>query len=140
MRSISATLSIGSNHHRREAEEAANEKDGPIAVDVHEWHMLDDVRQAKINDPADGRRLGVTWENLTVKGVQADAVVHENVLSQFDIPRAIKAARAPVPTKTIIDSSSGCVKPGEMLLVLARPGGGATTLLKMLANRRKGFV
>lgn len=30
--------------------------------------------------------------------------------------------------------------PGEMLLVLGRPGGGCTSLLKVLANRRAGFT
>jgi ABC-type glutathione transport system ATPase component len=122
----------------REREEQAEEKDGPISVNVEEWHLLDDVRQAKIDDPADGRRLGVTWSNLTVKGVEADAIIHENVISQFDVPRLVKQARRAKPMKTIIDSSSGCVKPGEMLLVLGRPESGCTTLLKMLANRRKG--
>lgn len=34
----------------------------------------------------------------------------------------------------------GCVKPGEMLLALGRPGAGCTTLLKMLSNRRNGYA
>jgi ABC-type glutathione transport system ATPase component len=139
------TLTRGLSHSsqdidRREEEEKANEKDGPIAFDTEEWHLLETVRQAKLNDPAEGRRLGVTWSHLTVKGVQADAVVHDNFGSQFNVLRLIKENRGPKPMKTIIDGSSGCVKPGEMLLVLGRPGSGCTTLLKMLANRRKGYV
>jgi ABC-type multidrug transport system ATPase subunit len=31
------------------------------------------------------------------------------------------------------------VKPGEMLLVLARPGGGSTSLLRILSNHRAGY-
>jgi ATP-binding cassette subfamily G (WHITE) protein 2 (SNQ2) len=42
--------------------------------------------------------------------------------------------------RTIIEDSFGCVRPGEMLLVLARPGGGATTLLRLLSNQRKGYT
>jgi ABC-type multidrug transport system ATPase subunit len=42
--------------------------------------------------------------------------------------------------KTILENTHGCVKPGEMLLVLGRPGAGCTTLLKMLANRRDGYA
>ena len=54
--SLSVAISIRSEEvDRREEEEAANEKDGPIDVDVQEWHLLNDVRQAKLNDPADGR-------------------------------------------------------------------------------------
>lgn len=44
------------------------------------------------------------------------------------------------PLKTILEDSHGCVKPGEMLLVLGRPGSGCTTLLKNLANRREGYA
>lgn len=136
---ISRTMSQTSQgRDRREEEEVADEKDGPISIDTDEWHLLETVRQAKFNDPADGRRLGVTWQDLTVKGVEADAVVHDNFLTQFHIPRLIMEGRRPKPLKTILDSSSGCVKPGEMLLVLGRPGSGCTTLLKLLANRRMG--
>jgi ABC-type multidrug transport system ATPase subunit len=84
--------------------------------------------------------LGVTWTNLSVKGVGADAALNENVISQFNIPQKIKEGRRKSPLKTIIDNSNGCVKPGEMLLVLGRPGAGCTSLLKMLANRRLGYA
>lgn len=84
--------------------------------------------------------LGVTWRNLTVEAVSADAAIHENALSQFNIPRLIKESRRKPPQKTILDNSHGCVKPGEMLLVLGRPGSGCTTLLKMLANKRNGYA
>lgn len=49
-----------------------------------------------------------------------------------------KAAGKP-PVRTIIDDFSGCVKPGEMLLVLGRPGAGCSTFLKILGNQRFGF-
>jgi ABC-type multidrug transport system ATPase subunit len=82
------------------------------------------------------RKLGVTWENLTVKGVSSNATFNENVLSQFfPFHRGSKGAQQ----KTIIEDSYGCVKPGEMLLVLGRPGAGCTTLLNVLANNRLGY-
>jgi ABC-type glutathione transport system ATPase component len=117
-----------------------DEKDDPINVD---WKMMPDIRGYHDQDERDhvkSRKLGVTWRNLTVKGVGADAAINENVGSQFNIPRNIKEARHGAPLKTIIDNSHGCVKPGEMLLVLGRPGAGCTTLLKMLANRRTGYA
>ncbi|RAL60548.1 hypothetical protein DID88_009744 [Monilinia fructigena] len=62
------------------------------------------------------RDLGVTWRNLTVKGIGADAAINENVGSQFNIPKIIKEGRASPPLRTIIDNAHGCVKPGEMML------------------------
>jgi ABC-type multidrug transport system ATPase subunit len=72
--------------------------------------------------------------------VPADALVQENVISQFNILQQIKEGRQKPELKTILDNSFGSVRPGEMLLVLGRPGSGCTTLLKMLANKRKGCV
>lgn len=43
------------------------------------------------------------------------------------------------PVKDILDGFEGSVKPGEMLLVLGKPGSGCSTLLKVLANERKGY-
>lgn len=66
---------------------------------------------------------------------------HENVISQFNAPQQLRESRqARSLERTIIDKSFGCVRPGEMLLVLARPGGGATTLLRLLSNQRKGYT
>lgn len=65
--------------------------------------------------------------------------MQDTVLSQFDIVSAIKSARKPTPEKVILEDNFGVVKPGEMLLVLARPGGGATTLLRLLSNQREGY-
>ncbi|KAH7124683.1 ABC-2 type transporter-domain-containing protein [Dactylonectria macrodidyma] len=103
------------------------------------WHMQTELQQMQFRDEEAGdkpRKLGVSWENLTVKGIGSDATFNENVLSQFyPFHKGSKDA----PMKTIIDNSHGCVKPGEMLLVLGRPGSGCTTLLSVLANNRRGY-
>ncbi|EAQ91755.1 hypothetical protein CHGG_03690 [Chaetomium globosum CBS 148.51] len=85
------------------------------------------------------RRLGITWKNLTVKAVAADATIHDNFMSQYNVAQKLRDARRKPALKTILDSSHGCVKPGEMLLVLGRPGSGCTTLLSALSNRRRGY-
>lgn len=69
-------------------------------------------------------------------GISSDATFQENVLSQYN---PVKGGPKGKPLKTIIEDSHGCVKPGEMLLVLGRPGAGCTTLLSMLSNRRLGY-
>ncbi|CAI7659781.1 unnamed protein product [Penicillium pancosmium] len=103
------------------------------------WHMASELRQVQERDEAGGEKpkmLGVAWDNLTVTGVGGDATFNENVVSQlFNFHRSDKGSKS----KTIIDNSFGCVKPGEMLLVLGRPGAGCTSLLNVLSNNRLGY-
>ncbi|KAI5464260.1 ABC-2 type transporter-domain-containing protein [Mariannaea sp. PMI_226] len=109
----------------------------------NEWSLKPKVVAFKERDQASGfpdRELGVTWQNLKVQAVSADAAIHENVLSQFNIPKLFQESRHKTPLKTILDDSHGCVKPGEMLLVLGRPGSGCTTLLNTIANKRRGYA
>ncbi|RSL66120.1 hypothetical protein CEP54_003898 [Fusarium duplospermum] len=108
-----------------------------------DWALKPKVAAFKERDRSSGfpdRELGVTWQNLNVEVVTADAAIHENVVSQFNIPKLVKESRHKPPLKTILDNSHGCVKPGEMLLVLGRPGSGCTTLLNMIANHRRGYA
>jgi ABC-type multidrug transport system ATPase subunit len=108
----------------------------------NDWSLLRQVQEQHERDLASGfkpQELGVTWQNLSVDVISADAAVNENVLSQFNIPQHIKESRNKPPLRTILNKSHGCVKPGEMLLVLGRPGSGCSTLLKMLSNRRGGY-
>ncbi|CAG8003807.1 unnamed protein product [Penicillium olsonii] len=109
---------------------------------ANDWGMLSKLRDDNDRALAAGfkrQELGVTWKDLSVQVVSSEAAVNETVLSQYNIPTKIKESRQKPPLRTILNKSHGCVKPGEMLLVLGRPGAGCTTLLKMLANRRGGY-
>lgn len=44
------------------------------------------------------------------------------------------------PEKTILNSFDGCVKSGEMLIVLGRPGSGCSTLLKTICGELNGLM
>ena len=148
MRTLSRTFSGQSRQHQIRQEEEIARYDGAdggadsdsAKTKVEDWKLADDVKDFQMNDPTEGRKLGVTWSGLTVKVVPSDAQLQENVLSQFNIPQQIKESRQKPELKTILDNSFGSVRPGEMLLVLGRPGSGCTTLLKMLANKRNGYV
>ena len=93
------------------------------------------------------RHVGLVFKDLTVKGVGLGAALQPTVGDFFSgLPRLIrgligkgpKIAQKP-PIRTIVNKFTGCVRPGEMLLVLGRPGSGCSTFLKVLANQRYGF-
>ncbi|CAO2655641.1 Nn.00g044440.m01.CDS01 [Neocucurbitaria sp. VM-36] len=94
------------------------------------------------------RHQGVIFKNLTVKGMGIGAALQPSVGDFFLNPGRFiknlfskgprKAAGKP-PIRTIIDDFSGCIRPGEMLLVLGRPAAGCSTFLKVIGNQRFGF-
>jgi ATP-binding cassette, subfamily G (WHITE), member 2, SNQ2 len=93
------------------------------------------------------RHVGVVFKNLTVKGVGLGAALRPTIGDIFlSLPRKIgalfnrnrKIGGGP-PIRTILNNFSGVIRPGEMLLVLGRPGSGCSTFLKVLGNQRAGF-
>ncbi|KAF5350668.1 hypothetical protein D9756_008520 [Leucocoprinus leucothites] len=87
------------------------------------------------------RQLGVLFENLGVVGLGASASHQQTLGSLFNpmnIVRGVQSIRHP-PLRNILTDFEGVVRPGEMLLVLGRPGSGCSTLLKTLANRRSEY-
>jgi ABC-type multidrug transport system ATPase subunit/ABC-type multidrug transport system permease subunit len=94
------------------------------------------------------RHSGVIFRHLTVKGVGLGASLQPTVGDIFlGLPRTLanlftrgpKAAFAKPPVRELISDFDGCVRPGELLLVLGRPGAGCTTFLKAFCNQRAGF-
>jgi ATP-binding cassette subfamily G (WHITE) protein 2 (SNQ2) len=93
------------------------------------------------------RHVGVVFKHLTVKGVGLGAALQPTIGDIFlNIPRKILALlqrntkiRDGAPIRTIINDFNGLIRPGEMLLVLGRPGSGCSTFLKVLGNQRAGF-
>lgn len=87
------------------------------------------------------RELGVVFRNLRVVGMGASSS-HQPTLGTALDPRSIldviQRIRHP-PVRDIISGFEGVVRPGEMLLVLGRPGSGCSTLLKTLANQRAEY-
>ena len=102
-------------------------------------------RQANSEDEKT-RHVGVVFKNLTVKGMGLGAALQRTIGDPFmALPRLLtglvsgkRTARKP-PVRTLIDNFNGCIRPGEMLLVLGRPGSGCSTFLKVLANQRFGY-
>ncbi|KAI9796436.1 MAG: hypothetical protein M1835_004101 [Candelina submexicana] len=94
------------------------------------------------------RHVGVIFKGLTVKGMGLGAALQPTNGDIFlGLPRLLqglfrggprKAASHP-PVRTILNGFTGCIRPGEMLLVLGRPGSGCSTFLKVLGNQRFGY-
>lgn len=89
------------------------------------------------------RKSGVFFRSLVVLGYGSD-FTHQNTVGTvatgiLRIKDTIRQRRHP-PVKTILHSMDGVVQEGEMLLVLGRPGAGATTLLKTIAGETRGYA
>lgn len=94
------------------------------------------------------RHAGVIFRDLTVKGAGLGASLQPTVGDIFlGLPRFVKnlltkgpkAATAKPPVRELLSHFDGCVRPGEILLVLGRPGSGCSTFLKTFCNQRAGF-
>ncbi|KAK7181443.1 hypothetical protein DPSP01_008673 [Paraphaeosphaeria sporulosa] len=142
--SVAATESNTGGDH----EDAATEKedDFELGAFMKEGHF------EKRKNGQSAKKVGVIWKNLTVQGVGStstfvrtlpDAIIGTfgpdlyKLVSRF-IP-ALKLSRHS-QTRTLIHDFQGCVRDGEMMLVLGRPGSGCSTLLKVLANQRESYA
>jgi hypothetical protein len=89
------------------------------------------------------RNSGVCFRSLVVLGY-GSGFTHQNTVGTvatgfLRIKDTLRVRRHP-PMKTILYSMDGVVKEGEMLLVLGKPGSGATTLLKTIAGETRGYA
>ena len=80
-----------------------------------------------------------------VKGVGVGVTINETFGGTFLLPfkklmmSLSHRKSAEKVRRIILHDFSGCVKDGEMLLVLGRPGSGCTTFLKTIASQTEGF-
>ena len=128
-------------------DEAAEVEEERVEIEKLMSRMFGKTRQENSEDEKT-RHVGLVFKNLTVKGMGLGAALQPTLSGPFlALPRflqglfsggARKIAGRP-PIRTILNDFTGCIRPGEMLLVLGRPGSGCSTFLKVLANQRFGF-
>lgn len=127
----------------------------PSIQDDGDFDLPDFLRKGIVDmrTPSGGptKRLGVSFENFTVKGVESSAAAVKT------LPRAILntfgpdlwsflSSKIPIlqfgkqPTVDIIKNFTGTVNHGEIMLVLGRPGSGCSTFLKAIANHRGEYA
>jgi ATP-binding cassette subfamily G (WHITE) protein 2 (SNQ2) len=91
-----------------------------------------------VSDPCCPKRLALTVPPPTDVRTFPDAI-KEFLLSPYYLGKQLFGSQLVAP-KTILHSFDGAVRPGEMVLVLGRPGAGCSTFLKAIANQRGSFI
>lgn len=93
------------------------------------------------------KHLGVIWEDLNVKGLGGVKNIVKTFPQSFvdfvNVPATIAHALGYSKSGKQVDilhNFRGVVKPGEMCLVLGKPGSGCTSFLKVIANQRFGYT
>lgn len=133
---------------RRTGTSAAETEEEDHEIERLMSRMFGKARQEQ-SEEENTRHSGVVFRNLTVKGAGLGASLQPTVGDLFmGLPRFLKnlvtkgpkAATGKPPVREILSDFNGCVRPGEMLLVLGRPGSGCSTFLKTFCNQRAGYV
>lgn len=95
------------------------------------------------------KSVGVVWEDLEVIGAGgmkinirnfASAISEQFIMPVIGVLGLFGYKPFAAKPKTILHKTSGSLQPGEMCLVLGRPGAGCSTFLKSIANQRDGFL
>ncbi|KAI0884704.1 ABC-2 type transporter [Annulohypoxylon maeteangense] len=132
---------------RRSAASGAESQEDHDEIERLMSRMFGEARQQH-SEEEKTRHAGVIFRNLTVKGVGLGASLQPTIGDLFlGLPRFMKnlltkgpkAAFAKPPVRELLSDFNGCVRPGEILLVLGRPGSGCTTFLKTFCNQRAGY-
>ena len=131
--------------------EAGEEKEDDEEGDLELDQFLKEGHFEKRSEGSSAKKVGVVYKNLTVKGTGSTAsfvrTLPDAILGTFG-PDLYKIICRFIPvlaskrgqTRTLINDFTGCVKDGEMMLVLGRPGAGCSTFLKALSNNRGTYA
>ncbi|KAJ1036135.1 hypothetical protein NDA18_000001 [Ustilago nuda] len=119
--------------------------------DLGKW-MLTRNAQAKEEGIDSGKPVGMLWRDISITAsgsggggifVKTLPVAIANtacrdpigVLTTLVPPLKKLFTPRNIPTTTLLHNSSGILKPGEMLLVLGRPGSGCSTALRAITSK-----
>ncbi|PVH93264.1 hypothetical protein DM02DRAFT_241565 [Periconia macrospinosa] len=95
---------------------------------AHLTHVPVSWRGLNVSAPDTG---AVTVKTLPRACLNTFGIDQFNVVKNFLFPRGF----GEIKRRNLLEDFTGIVKPGEMLLVLGRPGSGCSTFLRTLANR-----
>ncbi|KIW01615.1 uncharacterized protein PV09_07086 [Verruconis gallopava] len=93
------------------------------------------------------KRIGVIWDGLTVSGlggvknyVKTFPWAFVSFFNVYETAKNLLGLGRKGQVFNILKDFRGVLKPGEMCLVLGRPGSGCTTFLKVISNQRYGYT
>lgn len=151
------SLSEKSRRSRRQSIHSTHKKESDVegaAVTDSEseevpFDLENTLRGYKATDEESGirsKRIGVIWKGLTVTGqggvtnfVRTFPDAFISFFNVFETAMHIFGVGRKGRDCNILKDFRGVTKPGEMVLVLGRPGSGCTTFLKVIANQRFGY-
>jgi ATP-binding cassette, subfamily G (WHITE), member 2, PDR len=157
---LDAELKKTFSHHSHTIKQLAShqthkhdlEKGSSSESDEEPFDLEATLRGDRMEAEASGmkfKQIGVLWRDLTVQGMGGQKKVYvktfpEAFVSFFDVIsplwKLLTAKRKAAQQVDILKSFRGVVKPGEMILVLGRPGSGCTSFLKVISNQRFGYT
>ncbi|KEY72791.1 hypothetical protein S7711_09510 [Stachybotrys chartarum IBT 7711] len=107
--------------------------------------VSDDRKAAKLHDWLVAKQnqqrlqIGVSFRDLECNGLRAAAQYQLTFASALTKPLRSWLAREQQQQVRILRHVDGLIRPGEMLLVLGRPGSGCSTFLKTISGDTHGF-
>ncbi|RDA83040.1 hypothetical protein CP532_1449 [Ophiocordyceps camponoti-leonardi (nom. inval.)] len=108
---------------------------------------LETTLRCGLDSESRAKHIGVCWDGLTVRGVASTSNYVQTLpyalMRMFDVvtPALRLAGFGGKPAEsTLLRGLSGVCRPGEMVLVLGKPGAGCSTFLRTVANQRRGFT
>lgn len=154
-RELSNVSRLSRTHSRRSVKNKTHDLEKAVSAgtsnDEEPFDLEDMLRGNKLMEEEvgiKGKQIGVIWENLTVKGMGGSKIFvptfPDAFISFFGFPFKKAAQLLGLARRgkelEILRNFRGVAKPGEMVLVLGRPGAGCTTFLKVIANQRFGYT
>ncbi|KAL2824025.1 ABC-2 type transporter-domain-containing protein [Aspergillus cavernicola] len=131
--------------HSKDVERSASSTDS-----MESWNLETALRgkqAAELEAGIKGKHIGVFWENLTVRGIGGSKsfikTFPDAIVDFFNVPGLIMdwiGYNNKGKEFDILKDFGGVLQPGEMVLVLGRPGSGCTTFLKTITNQRFGYT
>lgn len=125
------------------ASESRSSEDEPFDLETYLRGGLEAVEEAGIRP----KHIGAYWDGLTVKGMGGVAnyvkTFPDAIIDFCDYYTPIKnllGLGQKGYERVLLDNFRGVCRPGEMVLVLGKPGSGCTTFLKNIANQRYGYT